>query len=205
MLSRFRHYVPEPLRSPAFTSSKPNSEEANQFGGDEMLTVSRTRSPPLYLRCRTHFGFRGLVGRIYNMAIPSTMFFRCVPYRLAGYKRELLLSRILRSCNLPRPDSKYYSTKMTSTHTGGACSTSHKHADPYKEKNLDLDTNLKEKVEGLVSFAEGLKFGLMTTRQNESGMLVSRCMAVAARVLLYFSSKDTVQDTDGFGTVGRRH
>lgn len=71
---------------------------------------------------------------------------------------------------------------MASTHTGGVSSTSHKHADPYKQKNLDLDTSLKEKVEGLVSFAEGLKFGLMTTRQTESGMLVSRCMAVAARV-----------------------
>lgn len=74
---------------------------------------------------------------------------------------------------------------MTSTHvshTSGA--TAHKHADPYKQKNLDLDTNLKEKVEGLVSFVEGLKFGLMTTRQNESGMLVSRCMAVAAKVYI---------------------
>lgn len=72
-----------------------------------------------------------------------------------------------------------YYLEMTSTH---ASNTTHKHADPYKQKNLDLDTNLKEKVEGLVSFAEGLKFGLMTTRQNESGMLVSRCMAVAGRV-----------------------
>lgn len=73
---------------------------------------------------------------------------------------------------------------MASTHasnTGGVCSTT-RHADPYKQKNLDLDTSLKDKVEGLVSFAEGLKFGLMTTRQEGSGMLVSRCMAVAARV-----------------------
>lgn len=76
---------------------------------------------------------------------------------------------------------------MTSTH---ASSTTHKHADPYKQKNLDLDTNLKEKVEGLVSFAEGLKFGLMTTRQNESGMLVSRCMAVAGRVCFSTFLKD---------------
>lgn len=78
---------------------------------------------------------------------------------------------------------------MTSTHASNTSGvTAHKHADPYKQKNLDLDTNLKEKVEGLVSFVEGLKFGLMTTRQNESGMLVSRCMAVAAKVYMFLYS-----------------
>lgn len=103
---------------------------------------------------------------------------------------------------------------MTSTHasnTGRTCpATSHKHADPYKQKNLDLDTSLKEKVEGLVSFVEGLKYGLMTTRQNESGMLVSRCMAVAGRVcfsnhyiLPRFLRDIGVRDTDRFGG-GRR-
>lgn len=75
---------------------------------------------------------------------------------------------------------------MSSTHasnTGGTYTASGtKHADPYKEKNMDNTTPLKEKVEDLVQFVEGLKFGMMTTRQRDSGLLVSRCMAIAARV-----------------------
>jgi len=57
--------------------------------------------------------------------------------------------------------------------------TGNKPADPYKEKNLD-ETSLKEKVEDLSEFASACKFGMMTTR-DEKGMLVSRCMALAAK------------------------
>ncbi|KAI5845739.1 hypothetical protein DFP73DRAFT_476907 [Morchella snyderi] len=74
---------------------------------------------------------------------------------------------------------------MSSAHpnnTGGTYTqTGTKHADPYKEKNLDNECPLKDKVQDLVEFVEGLKFGLMTTRQRDSGFLVSRCMAVAAK------------------------
>lgn len=56
-----------------------------------------------------------------------------------------------------------------------------KPADPYKATNL-TDPDLKEKVEDLVSFMESCKFGMMTTRIESSGLLTSRCMALAAKV-----------------------
>jgi hypothetical protein len=59
--------------------------------------------------------------------------------------------------------------------------TGSKPADPYKEKNKD-QTSIKEKVEDLSSFADSCKFGMMTTRVGSSGALVSRCMALAAKV-----------------------
>ena len=58
-----------------------------------------------------------------------------------------------------------------------------KPADPYKAKNED-PTSLKEKVEDLVSFMERCKFAMMTTRIGSNGYLVSRCMALAAKVRL---------------------
>lgn len=61
--------------------------------------------------------------------------------------------------------------------------TGDKHADPYKLKNLD-NPPLKEKIEGLVNFVSSCKFGMMTTRIESSGLLASRCMAVAAKVRL---------------------
>ena len=59
--------------------------------------------------------------------------------------------------------------------------TGSKPADPYKDKNLQ-DPDLKTKVEDLVKFVESSKFGMMTTRIASSGLLVSRAMAVAAKV-----------------------
>jgi len=58
--------------------------------------------------------------------------------------------------------------------------TGSKPADPYKQQNLD-HASLKDKVEDLVSFAEKQKFCMMTTRIADSGLLVSRCMALAAK------------------------
>ncbi|KAI9741415.1 MAG: BLI-3 blue-light-inducible Bli-3 protein [Claussenomyces sp. TS43310] len=57
--------------------------------------------------------------------------------------------------------------------------TGSKPADPYKAKNID-HASIKEKVEGLSDFISSCKFGMMTTRDSE-GMLVSRCMALAAK------------------------
>lgn len=57
-----------------------------------------------------------------------------------------------------------------------------KSMDPYKEKNKDPDTTLKEKVEDLSEFISACKFGMMTTRDASTGMLASRCMALAAKV-----------------------
>ena len=56
-----------------------------------------------------------------------------------------------------------------------------KPADPYKATNL-TDPDLKEKIEDLVSFMESCKFGMMTTRIASTGLLTSRCMALAAKV-----------------------
>jgi hypothetical protein len=68
-----------------------------------------------------------------------------------------------------------------SSHTFSNTDTGSKHADPYKAKNMD-EPNLKEKVEDLISFMEASKFGMMTTRQASSGLMVSRCMALAGKV-----------------------
>ncbi|PWW74570.1 hypothetical protein C7212DRAFT_353268 [Tuber magnatum] len=65
--------------------------------------------------------------------------------------------------------------------TYSTADTGDKPADPYKDLNLDRDTSIKEKVEDLIAFVEGVKFGMMTTRQSQSGLLVSRCMSLAAR------------------------
>ena len=59
--------------------------------------------------------------------------------------------------------------------------TGSKPADPYKAKNAE-ETATKEKVDGLVEFITACKFGMMTTRIESTGLLVSRCMALAAKV-----------------------
>ncbi|MCJ1357122.1 MAG: BLI-3 blue-light-inducible Bli-3 protein [Icmadophila ericetorum] len=59
--------------------------------------------------------------------------------------------------------------------------TGNKPADPYKEKNKQDSVSLREKVEGLVAFIDKCKFGMMTTRVESTGQLVSRCMALAAK------------------------
>lgn len=58
--------------------------------------------------------------------------------------------------------------------------TGSKHADPYKEKNLDTEVSLADKIEDLTNFMNNCKFGMMVTRDAKSGNLVSRCMALAA-------------------------
>jgi len=58
--------------------------------------------------------------------------------------------------------------------------TGDKPADPYKAKNID-EASLTEKVEDLSSFISTSKFGMMTTRIASSGLLTSRCMALAGK------------------------
>ena len=65
--------------------------------------------------------------------------------------------------------------------------TGSKPADPYKAKNID-HASIKDKVEDLSDFITACKFGMMTTRVGSSGQLVSRCMALAAKVLSLPSS-----------------
>jgi hypothetical protein len=73
------------------------------------------------------------------------------------------------------------STKILSNMSFSNADTGSKPSDPYKQKNLE-DASLKDKVEDLITFAEKCKFCMMTTRIADSGMLVSRCMALAAKV-----------------------
>lgn len=68
------------------------------------------------------------------------------------------------------------------TNTTGAGTSGAPAVDPYKSKNTEEDISLQERVEALVKFAQANKFGMMTTRDAETGMLVSRCMAIAASV-----------------------
>lgn len=65
--------------------------------------------------------------------------------------------------------------------------TGDKPADPYKATNLDTP-DLKVKVEELTKFIDSCKFGMMTTRIESSGLLTSRCMAIAAKVILSHSA-----------------
>ena len=58
-----------------------------------------------------------------------------------------------------------------------------KPADPYTAINKS-NPDLKEKVDDLVSFIDSCKFGMMTTRIGSSGLLTSRCMALAAKVII---------------------
>jgi len=69
---------------------------------------------------------------------------------------------------------------MSNSQTYSNADTGSKPADPYKETNLE-EVPLQTKVEDLVNFAEKSKFCMMTTRIEESGLLVSRCMALAAK------------------------
>jgi hypothetical protein len=59
--------------------------------------------------------------------------------------------------------------------------TGSKPADPYKEANKQ-EVDLETKINDLVSFVQGCKFGMMTTKAANSDKLASRCMALAATV-----------------------
>lgn len=57
--------------------------------------------------------------------------------------------------------------------------TGSKPADPYKDKNQE-EPGVEEKIQDLTSFISKSKFGMMTTSAAGSGVLASRCMALAA-------------------------
>jgi len=67
------------------------------------------------------------------------------------------------------------SKEFSNTDTGS------KPADPYKEKNKDDDVSVADKISELSSFISACKFGMMTTRIADSGLLTSRCMALAGK------------------------
>ncbi|KAJ5291960.1 hypothetical protein N7478_001211 [Penicillium angulare] len=59
-------------------------------------------------------------------------------------------------------------------------STGQHAVDPYKTQNFE-DPPLPQKIEELVEFISGVKFGMLTTKQSEGEYLASRCMALAAQ------------------------
>lgn len=59
--------------------------------------------------------------------------------------------------------------------------TGSKPADPYTSKNKESPA-LEEKVGDLIAFVEQSKFCMMTTLAAKTGLLASRCMALAAKV-----------------------
>ncbi|KAH8199162.1 hypothetical protein TruAng_006693 [Truncatella angustata] len=72
--------------------------------------------------------------------------------------------------------------------------TGSKPADPYKSANKD-EPGVEQKFSALQKFIDARKFGMMTTRDANSGKLVSRCMAVAAKEangteLLFFTNTE---------------
>lgn len=60
--------------------------------------------------------------------------------------------------------------------------TGSKPADPYTAANKD-EPGVEQKFTALDKFISSRKFGMMTTRDPSSGKLISRCMAVAAKVI----------------------
>ncbi|KAI1291065.1 bli-3 [Xylaria venustula] len=58
--------------------------------------------------------------------------------------------------------------------------TGNKTADPYTEANKETGVTTQDKIDALNKFVNYTKFGMLTTRDDASGKLVSRCMAVAA-------------------------
>ncbi len=66
--------------------------------------------------------------------------------------------------------------------TEAAPDTTLKHADPYKETNLETEVTLEQKIQDLSNFMVHCKFGMMTTHDASTGNLVSRCMGLAAQV-----------------------
>jgi general stress protein 26 len=82
-------------------------------------------------------------------------------------------------------------------------STGDKPADPYKEANKDDSPTVAERVEDLSKFMDSCKFSMMTTRDSATNHLVSRCMALAAKVsffrcsLLQLMQLNPTQETGG--------
>ncbi|GAP89047.1 putative protein bli-3 [Rosellinia necatrix] len=58
--------------------------------------------------------------------------------------------------------------------------TGTKPADPYTHANKQTDISIQDKFDALDEFVGACRFSMMTTRDQASGRLVSRCMAIAA-------------------------
>lgn len=82
---------------------------------------------------------------------------------------------------IARSLSTYPKFKMSQNTFSNTEVPADKSADPYTATNKS-EPELKEKVQDLISFIESCKFGMMTTRIESTGLLTSRCMALAGKV-----------------------
>lgn len=105
--------------------------------------------------------------------------------------------RLLSAITTPTPlltTRRYNSHNSTAKMSFSNADTGSKNPDPYTAKNLE-EPSVKEKVEDLAAFIDKHKFCMMTTRIADSGLLASRCMAVAGKVSLRSSSTTSLCPT----------
>ncbi|KAK4188770.1 hypothetical protein QBC35DRAFT_495530 [Podospora australis] len=109
-------------------------------------------------------------------------------------------TQLLRDLKPNNQQQKANHSKMAQTFSN----TDAKHADPYKEANLDNNVSLDQRILDLSEFMNNCKFSLMTTRDAKSGNLVSRCMALAGQELggvdLLFHTNTESGKTDDLAT-----
>lgn len=108
------------------------------------------------------------------------------PIRLRAVSKAISKTSLLTPALCRRTPALFPLTKASFSTTPFKMSfsntdTGSKNADPYTEKNHE-NAALKDKVEDLVQFIEKCKFCMMATRIADSGLIVSRCMALAAKV-----------------------
>jgi len=100
---------------------------------------------------------------------------------LSSTPQAIVLTPHHRITNHQTKHTKPYSIHRSKMASYSNADTGSKPADPYKQKNLDSEVSLTTKVEDLIAFVEKCKFCMMTTRIADSGLIVSRCMALAAK------------------------
>jgi len=115
------------------------------------------------------------------MYLRSKPLLGCLNSSFSVYRTPLLttISRINYTSHKPIQKTTIRPSTMSSKGFSNTSDTPGP-ADPYKAKNKE-DPELSEKVESLSEFISKCKFGMMTTRIADSGLLVSRCMALAAK------------------------
>ena len=112
---------------------------------------------------------------------------RALPMRPSLCTSQLIShSRILQASTYRATFTSSHSRNFVTAHKSAMSysntDTGSKPADPHTQKNLSNEASLEEKIKDLVQFAEKHKLCMMTTRIADSGLLVSRCMALAAKV-----------------------
>ena len=164
--------------------TRPHPHQVTAFGGVHLWALHR-HNVIARLACKNHI----------SIAHHSTPPMKSTPYRwrlltfykppstaLYRYPAHRPLQRLAPTQIFRTSFSNSHPLKMSGKEFSNA-DTGSKPADPYKEKNYE-EVSVKQKVEDLVAFIEKCQFSMMTTRQAQTGLLVSRCMALAGKVRL---------------------